>query len=268
MRYLSVLLSLAFALLGQAQTVGNFVRINGTGGTQLVTPFTGNSTAGDCIALGILRQTAGVTITSVQDDDLNSYTFATTQVILPTFANWADQIWYTCNISVSLHLRPSITINMSSNVGYTLRAAEITCTPSPCTFDKSNQATIANSGTAGTQNSSGNITTTKANEILVGIGLTNNGTIHVGTGFTSSPGTACFGGLFDCIEFQNQTSIGTYSANFSSTANSDEMTSSVASFTSAAATSTGYPMVIKYRSTPKFSIPFDDRKKSLEIVRI
>ena len=146
-----------------------------------------------------------------------------------------------------------------------------------CVAEWSGPASVGN---ASTPLVIGNVTTltsssiaTNSGDLLIGIFNMQNGsaTVTPNSGFTlrssGTSGGTTFSALTDnlsAITTGSQAAAATIGAGVDG---ADAGILCIGTCTGVVA-STGFPMVIKYRSTPRYRIPCDDRKRKLEIVRI
>jgi hypothetical protein len=221
LRICSLLLLLVFLANGiSAQTVVSDASIGQTSctGTPSVCDyhFSATVTAGNTLVMGISNGNGLTAITSVTDQNGNSYTVVQPQH-LPLFGPWTLGGAYACNLDthVSATLLLHVTWTSGTPTGSTVRYAEI----SGGCVDQKGVATVSNTGTAGTNFTGGNFTTTSANEMIFSDVICDNGTPAVGSGFTLIQGSLALNGK---QEQKTVTSIGTYAANWTSSANSDD----------------------------------------------
>ena len=143
------------------------------------------------------------TVKSVTDTSGNSYTLAVGPTVYSGVASQA--IYYAPNIAAAAAGGNSVTVTFNTAAAYAdIRIAEYSGIASSSPFD----------GGAGTHNAaatatSGAITTTNANDLLVGADLTIEFTLGPGSGFTSRMMTVPDG---DILEDRVVTSAGSYAA--------------------------------------------------------
>ena len=117
-----------------------------------------------------------------------------------------------------------------------------------------------------------NLTTTVTGDLIIAAAncaASSNGW-GAGTGYTQLDTTHVSNAWL--TEFQVVGAPGTYNATFTNSQTCVQGTSignlvTVAYKTGTLGSGGGFPLVVKYRATSRFRIPWDDRKKILEIVR-
>jgi hypothetical protein len=165
--------------------------------------FTGNNTAGSLIIVAVRIGATGRTVT-VTDSQNNTYTQRINQV------QGADHEVFVIDALKISSGANTVTVS-SSGAAAIIRFAihEYRGLAPFSAYDKSNSA---QSGASGTALNSGNVTTTKANELLFGVGTTPNpATFSAGTSYTIREHVGV-GGDKIATEDQIVSSTGAYSA--------------------------------------------------------
>lgn len=199
---------LMWALLcaaGTAEAVSAYVQGNSRNDsgtyTTVPVPFTGAQTAGN-LNVVIVGYGGNATVASISDSRGNTYAQAVgpTSVIAPAH----QYIYYAKNIVAAAAGANTITINFSSTIDWpSIRIAEYSGMDTVSPLDVAGGAT----GT-GTEMSSGAVTTTLANDLLVGGNFSGTYTASAGAGFTQRIYT--FGG--EILEDRIVSSTGSYAA--------------------------------------------------------
>lgn len=220
---------------------------------QWSTPTTGftlgsSSTAHNSYAIGILDEAGSSSVIQTPtDNNSNTWHLVGSQIQLPGFTNWGIRLAYTCDISVATHNPVTITVPFSTGTSGEVVLTEFAGTKtgsSTICLDQNTGQSIADTGLSNTPYSSGNVTTTVANEGALGYGVANSGTIAHGSGWTSTdPSVNCVS-AFICGEYQILSSTQTLGATFSSSAAHDTGLAYIITL-SGGGGPVGYPMVIK-----------------------
>jgi hypothetical protein len=177
-------------------------------GTNPVTPaFTGAQTAGNLNVVIVGWNDNTSTISSVTDTKGNTYHLAVPVARNATAPGLSQAIYYAANIVAATAGANTVTVtwNTAPNAA-DVRIAEY----SGCATSNPFDVGTSGSGT-GTTASAGPITTTAANEVLVGAGMT-QGILTAGTGYTSRIVTTGSNAVGDILEDEIVTSINNYSA--------------------------------------------------------
>ena len=159
-----------------------FVQVNAatpqTNQTAVPVTYTGAQTAGDTNILAIGWNNTTSTVTSVVDSAGNTYRLA----VPKASGNGVSQaIWYANNIKAATAGANTVTVTFSASTPFVdIRALEYSGLDPVNPFDvgasASGNSTSANSGT---------VTTTAANELIFGAGITGGVFSAAGPGFTS-----------------------------------------------------------------------------------
>jgi chitodextrinase len=187
----------------------NSVSPNNSSLSTLSSTFTSAQTAGNfnVVAVGFGSNTA-VGISSVTDSKGNTYTLA----VGPTFTNWGGAatggttaIYYAKNIVAAAAGANTVTVTFAGAVGFPdIRMAEYSGIDTTSPLD----VTAASTGT-GTLSNSGSVSTSNANDLLVGSNWVLSGTTGPGTGYTQRQISGWDG---DILEDQIVSTVGAYSA--------------------------------------------------------
>jgi YVTN family beta-propeller protein len=165
--------------------------------------FNSAQVAGDLNVLAVAWYNTTAHVLSVTDTRGNSYALAagpTTQAVAGTQA-----IYYAANIVAAPAGGNSVTVTFDATVPYPdLRIAEYTGISPVNVLDVSVSATGS-----GTTSNSGSVTTTNANDLLVGASYVTTGSTGAGSGYTARVITSENGSL---LEDRVVTSTGSYSA--------------------------------------------------------
>ncbi|HEY4210838.1 MAG TPA: LysM peptidoglycan-binding domain-containing protein [Steroidobacteraceae bacterium] len=164
--------------------------------------FTSAQTAGHLNVIAIGWNNATSTISSVTDTAGNTYTLA----IGPTTAsgNGRQSIYYAKNINAAAANSNTVTVTFSGSVPYPdLRATEYSGINTTSPLDVTKGASGSSTST-----SSGSVTTTNANDLIIAANYVANSTSAAGSGYTQRMITA------DSSIFEDRkvTSTGSYSA--------------------------------------------------------
>jgi hypothetical protein len=145
-----------------------------------------NVSAGNTLVCLVLIFSNTINITGCSDNNSETYTQAGSTLTGNIWtSNARIAIFYFCNIGTSPNAKPTITATASSAVVWELVFFEITNTATTGCFDQSNGTKTADTGAANNPFSSGNVTTTYANEMLIGWGGPNAATTNsAGSGYT------------------------------------------------------------------------------------
>ena len=160
-------------------------------------------TAGDLNVVVVGWNDSTATISSVVDSAGNAYSLAVGPTVQSGTATQA--IYYAKSIAAAAANTDNVTVTFSTAANYAdIRIAEY------AGLDLSNpvDVAVAAQGTS-TSSNSGSVTTTNANDLLVGANLVLSGTTAAGTGYTSRVITTPDG---DILEDQVVSAIGSYSA--------------------------------------------------------
>ena len=159
-----------------------FVQVNAavpqTNQSSVAVTYTGAQTAGNTNILAIGWNNATSTITSVTDSAGNTY-----QLAVPTArgAGVSQAIYYAPNIKAAAAGTNTVTVTFNTATPYVdIRALEYSGLDPVNPFDVGTSA----SGT-GTSANSGTVTTTAANALIFGAGMTTGGFSTAGTNFTT-----------------------------------------------------------------------------------
>ena len=159
-----------------------FVQVNAatpqTDQSSVAVGYTGAQVAGDTNILAIGWNNATSNITSVTDSAGNTY-----QLAVPTArgAGLSQAIYYAPNIKAAAAGTNTVTVNFNTATPYVdVRALEYSGLDPVNPFDVGTSA----SGTSATANS-GTVTTTAANALIFGAGMTTGGFSTAGTNFTT-----------------------------------------------------------------------------------
>ena len=172
-------------------------------GAQVTATFAKAQTAGDLNVVAIGWNDSTAQITSVTDSMGNPYTLAVGPTVQSGTATLA--IYYAKNIAAAPANGNTITVAFNTGARYPdLRIAEYSG------VDPTNPVDVvaAAQGT-GTLSNSGSVTTTNANDLLVGANLVQDQTLGPGAGYTSRVLTSPDG---DILEDEIVTTAGSYNA--------------------------------------------------------
>jgi chitodextrinase len=193
--------------LSNAKAAPAFVQVNSatpqTNQSSVTVNFTSAQTAGNTNVIAIGFNDATSTISSVTDSKGNTYAVA---AALARGSSLSQAVYYAKNIASATAGSNTLTVTFSGSVPYAdIRVAEYSGLDSTSPVD----VTASASGSATTANS-GNVTTTSANELIYGAGMT-------GGGFSSTPINGFTTRVLtqpdtDIAIDKNVTSTGTYSA--------------------------------------------------------
>lgn len=172
-------------------------------GSQVTATFAKAQTAGDLNVVAIGWNDATSQITSVTDSLGNAYTLAVGPTVQSGTATQA--IYYAKNIGAAAANGNTVTVAFNTAATYPdLRIAEYSG------IDPTNPVdVVAAAQGSGTQASSGSVTTTNANDLLVGASLVQDQTVGAGAGYTSRVITSPDG---DILEDKIVTTAGSTSA--------------------------------------------------------
>ncbi len=172
-------------------------------GAQVTATFAKAQTAGDLNVVAIGWNDATAQIASVTDSIGNPYTLAVGPTVQSGTATMA--IYYAKNIAAAPANGNTITVAFNTAARYPdLRIAEYSG------IDPTNPVdVVAAAQGSGTLSNSGSVTTTYANDLLVGANLVQNQTLGAGAGYTSRVLTSPDG---DILEDEIVTTAGSYSA--------------------------------------------------------
>lgn len=229
-RLLELLLLVLFLFLScvrgvSAQTVVSHASIGQTtctGTPQVCTyVFLATVTSGNALVFGVSNGNGLTAITGATDQNGNTYTIVQPKH-LPLFGPWALGGGYVCVLDthVSTTLTISITWTSGTPTSSVVRYAELSGVKSTGCVDNIAVNTVSNTGTAGTPFNGGSFSTSQPNEMVFGDVICDNGTPSIGSGFSLIQSGLALNGK---NEQKTVTSIGSYSANFTSSANSDDV---------------------------------------------
>ena len=171
--------------------------------TSVAVTYSGAQAAGDLNVVVVGWNDSTATVSSVTDSKGNLYALGASPVVQPGTASQA--IYYARNIASAAAGANVVTVKFSTAANYPdIRIAEYSGLDAANPLDGSAGAQ-GNSATG----SSGNLTTTNANDLLIGANLVQTGTPGPGTGFTNRLITYPDG---DIIEDAIVNSAGSYSA--------------------------------------------------------
>jgi len=184
-----------------------FVQVNSatpqTPQTSVAVPFISAQTAGNLNVVVVGWNDSTATISSITDTKGNVYTLAVGPTIQSGSAT--QSIYYANNIAPATANGNTVTVAFAPAAGFVdVRIAEYSGLSTVNSLD----VAVGAQGNS-TTSSSGNVTTTNANDLLIGANLVQSGTTGAGTGFTSrviTPQDA------DILEDRVVTATGTYSA--------------------------------------------------------
>src|SRR5271170_3076725 len=176
-----------------------FVQINSatpqTSQTPVTARFLSTQTAGDLNVVVVSWNDSAATIQSVTDSSGNAYSLAVGPTILSGLAT--QSIYYAKNIATAT--ANTVTVEFSEPaLDVDLRILEYSGADLVSPLDVSIGAT----GTSGTTSSSGAVTTTTANDLLLGANYVETETTKAGTGYTKRLITSPDG---DIVEDENVT---------------------------------------------------------------
>ncbi len=170
--------------------------------TTVTIQYAAAQTAGDLNVIGIAWNDATALVQSVTDTRGNVYQLAVGPTVVSGTASLA--VYYAANIASSVANGNTVTVTFNRATVYPdVRIAEYRNVATTNPLDVAAGAT----GTGATANS-GNVTTTNANDLLVGFNYVQTYTGNAGTGFTERRVTSD-GNL---LEDRNVTAVGSYSA--------------------------------------------------------
>jgi RHS repeat-associated protein len=170
-----------------------------TGAVFVATP-NGAQTAGDLNLVTVAWFDPTLTISSVTDTAGNTYAPATTATTLSDFETM--QIYYAKNIVAAANNQVAVTFSDSTSFAAEIRVLEYGGLDPQNPID----AVAVASGNA-LNATSGPVTTTQANDLLVVANVTNQCDVGAGTGFTARDTTGC-----DLVEDTIEATAGSYSA--------------------------------------------------------
>jgi hypothetical protein len=176
-----------------------------TAKTSVTVTYTSAQTAGDLNVVAIGWYNTTTTISSVTDSKGNSYLLAAG--ITSSTPAGSLAIYYAPNIASSSAASNTVTVTFNTSSSYPdVRIAEYSGVNTTSPLD----VTSASSSSANaTSSTSGFVTTTNANDLLVGANYVTNTTNSAGTGYTKRVITSPDG---DILEDRVVTSTGSYSA--------------------------------------------------------
>jgi len=171
--------------------------------TTVTVPFTGAQALGDLNVVVVGWNDSTATVSSVMDTKGNNYVLAVGPTVQTGVATQA--IYYAKNIAGATASANSVTVTFSAAAAYPdIRIAEYsgldTVTPLDVSVGAQGNSTTSNSGA---------VTTTNANDLLMGANLVQSLTSGPGTGYTSRTITSPDG---DILEDRVVTTIGSYNA--------------------------------------------------------
>jgi hypothetical protein len=174
--------------------------------TAVTVPFLGDQIAGDTNIVVVQISSATITVLAqpggVTDTNGNNYTLA----VGPTQGNGLGQyIYYAKNIAAATAGTNSVTVHLSAMAGVNADILEYSGLDKTSPFDLGAGATGLS-----TSPNSGNITTTNANDLLVGAANLNGSVNGMGAGYNQRIGTIF--ATYDIIEDKVVSSTGTYNA--------------------------------------------------------
>jgi chitodextrinase len=185
---------------GIAYVQSNSTSPNNPSLTNLSTTFTAAQRAGDLNVVAVAWGT-NASISSLTDTAGNTYTLA----VGPTVFGGQNAIYYAKNIVAAAAGANTVTVTFSAAVGDPdIRVAEYSGISTTSPLD----VTVAATG-SGTLTNSGSVTTTNANDLLVGANLVGSTTTGPGTGFTQR---VISGEDGDILEDEIVSTVGAYSA--------------------------------------------------------
>ena len=214
-KFILILVSFS-AINSMAQTAvqSNGLYVSSPPSNTINVTFTSNCTAGDLIIVHLDWGDNTKTVTSVVDNNGNSYSaIANTHITWNT--SWSGQLFYAYNVVVAPNVKIKVTATFSGTpaVHYQLYINEYSgmlTTSAP--LDQSSAA----AGTA-LAVSSGFKTTVLANELIYGVGIGGGaGTIGVGSGFSSNSAYAIT--EQNIVESELGVNPGSYDAHFTNSA--------------------------------------------------
>jgi hypothetical protein len=172
-------------------------------GAQVAATFAKAQTAGDLNVVAVGWSDATSQITSVTDSGGNAYTLAVGPTVERGTATQA--IYYAKNISAAQANGNTVTVVFNTVANWPdLRVAEYSG------IDPTNPVDVVAAAQGnGTLSNSGSVTTTNANDLLVGASLVQDQTLGAGAGYTSRVLTSPDG---DILEDEIVTTAGSYSA--------------------------------------------------------
>jgi hypothetical protein len=173
-----------------------------TAGASVSVAYPGAQTAGNLNVVAIGWNDTTATISSVTDTLGNSYQLAVPVAQLSGAQPLSQAIYYAANIVSAAAGANSAMVTFSTSASFPdIRIAEYSGLATSSPFD------VGSSGTGNSASPSvGPITTTAANEVLVGAGMNTN-VLSAGAGYTSRIVTA---NDFDLLEDDIVTSAGSY----------------------------------------------------------
>jgi hypothetical protein len=221
MRWAAFLLLLLVApAFVRGQNIGQIANAGCGSATSCSVAFAGPISAGEGILIGAFINPSVQNCNAPTDNNLDTFTQVAAQRTLPNFPAWGACFWAACNVSVALHNPPTVTANYSAAAATNIRVMELQHAAPAC-LDQGQSTTIANTGAANTPFFSPAATTTKANELIVGLALADNGTLSAGAGTNyldpggPSPAAIIFNGYSVNV-------IASYTSSFSSNAPNDD----------------------------------------------
>ncbi len=170
--------------------------------TTVTVNYTGAQTAGNLNVVVVGWNDSTATVVSVTDSKGNSYALAAPPVVQGGTATQA--IYYARDIFSAAAGANTVTVTFSSAARFPdIRIAEYSGIDPASPLDQS----VGAQGNSATSNS-GAVTTTSANELLIGANLVQSTTTGPGTGYTSR----VLSGDGDILEDQIATTVGSYAA--------------------------------------------------------
>jgi hypothetical protein len=177
-----------------------------TASTSVSVAYTSAQSAGDLNVVAIGWYNTTTTVASVTDTAGNSYTAALG--VTTSSKAGSLQIWYAQNIASSSANANTVTVTFNTTSSYPdVRIAEYSGIATSSPLDVT--AASSTLWTTSTLSTSGFVTTTNANDLLVGANYVANTTNSAGTGYTQRVKTSPDG---DILEDRVVTSTGSYSA--------------------------------------------------------
>jgi YD repeat-containing protein len=171
--------------------------------SSLTATFSAAQSAGDLNVVAIGWGSTSIGISSVTDTKGNTYTLAVGPTVVSSVGSTA--IYYAKNIVAATAGSNMVTVHFSSGVPYPdVRIAEYSGINTTSPLD----VTVTGSGT-GTTSATSSVTTTNANDLLVGSNWVLSGTTGPGTGYTQRVISGWDG---DILEDEIVSAVGSYTA--------------------------------------------------------
>ncbi len=202
----AALIPVRFVQGGSANVTGNAVSVQ----------LASNEAAGDLNVIGVSWANTGVTVSSVTDTDMNSYTAIGTPIVLS--GNGVLALYYAANVHQGVS-KNTVTVTMSGTTSPIAMVAEYSGLALANPLD----ASASSKGTSGTALDSGAATTANAHDLLVGVAAA-GASVTAGSGFTLRVGAN-----LDLIEDREVTATGSYDAT-ATLSSSNGWTMAVAAF--------------------------------------